>query len=178
MIVSNQDAGEITERQAAQDVTEAVLGAMLDEALALTDEIAAVGHARRAFAEPDSQECAVRLRLAARLSRIAAWASLRASSDAERLAIAAKALDGAVSRLDLGDAMEATSALDAELDDCADRVDRLLERARRLDALLSGDVEAVADSMEPSQISPCSAVILPFRRPSATAGEISAETFS
>lgn len=161
-----------SQREAApQDVTEAVLDAMLGEALALTDEIAAAGAVRRALSAPDSRECAKRLRLAARLSRIAAWASLRASHDPERLAIASAALQGASAPNKLLSGRDEARKDDDDLAPFIARVDRIVARAHRLDALLDGAGEMTADAVERSQPAEGSAVILPFRRPVEAAAE-------
>ena len=162
----------------ARDVTEAVLDAMLNEALDLTDEIAAVGALRRAVGAPDSFDCALRLRMAARLSRIAAWASLRISDDPERLAIADSALSSA-SAPTLQDEPALGAALEtSELAPFNGMVERLVERALRLDALLSGQGAASCGSLEPVQSEEGSASILPFRRPSREQEEERAEQAS
>lgn len=147
----------VPNRHDPQDVTEAVLEAMLCEALTLTDEIAAVGSLRRAMDRPDSEECASRLRLAARLSRIAAWASLRGSNDPERLSIASAALLGADGAVPPPKGPEDDPLLEFRL-----QVDRLVERARRLDALFLGESEAFVATAQAD-----SATILPFVRPAA-----------
>ncbi|MEM9726831.1 MAG: hypothetical protein AAF909_15430, partial [Pseudomonadota bacterium] len=158
--------------------------------------------------------CALRLRLAARLSRIAAWASLRGAPDPERLSIARAALasadgpsaaafgfgapaaarkgdvdaprEGCVEdgdgdlEVSLAEGLAATRRdhdMGAPLRRLSGQVDRLLERARRLDALLSGEVEAgalpgrAADACPPGP----SAVILPFRSREASTGAADAE---
>ncbi|MEL6980091.1 MAG: hypothetical protein AAGM38_15600 [Pseudomonadota bacterium] len=158
------------EPAAADDVTEPVLDAMLEEALALTEEIALLGLARRAMEAPNSLESALRLHLTARLSRIAAWASLRSAHDPERREIAHQALEGAVLRRDIPISLEEASRFEPESQELRLQVDRLALRALRLDALLDGRAlaELMRDEPDPSAISVTpglpapSAVILPF----------------
>lgn len=161
------------EPTAANDVTEPVLDAMLEEALALTEEIALLGLARRAVEAPDSLESALRLHLTARLSRIAAWASLRAANDPDRREIARQALEGAALRRDFPISMEQECAFEPESRELRLQVDRLALRALRLDALLDGRGSpepgvGFADGPEPTEVSVIpslpapSAVILPF----------------
>ena len=158
----------------ARDVTEAVLDAMLNEALNLTDEIAAAGAMRRAVGAPDSFECALRLRMAARLSRIAAWASLRISDDPERMAIAQSALNSAAAPAQSEEVGLAVEIGDSELAPFVGMVERIVDRALRLDALLSGQATQSPEAAEALHSEQGSASVLPFRR-RAPQGDVATE---
>lgn len=145
---------------AADDVTEPVLDAMLEEALALTEEIALMGLARRAVEAPGSLESALRLHLTARLSRIAAWASLRSADDPERRGIARQALEGAALRRDLPLAAN-DEAFEPESRELRLQVDRLALRALRLDALLDGHGAPETGSAEAALLEPTAISVVP-----------------
>lgn len=151
----------------ASDAIEPVLNAVLNEALVLTEEIVDADGARRAAGRPDRWESAARLRLAARLARIAAWASAAGAAEPERRAAASAALSGAAVSPLLDLAFEGAPRCAAGLAELAARVDRLASRALRLEALIGGcdEPEAPAPRARPAATEPSgrSAAILRFQ---------------
>lgn len=116
--------------QGETDATERVLSSMLMETLDLMSEVSDMGDRRAASAETSPHETAVYLRLSSRLARIGGWIMAQeVGSDRDK----------AVARVVLGQARR--SGLDGATDlgplaETVARVDRLAERAARLEQLL------------------------------------------
>ncbi len=163
-----------------------VLAGMMAETVALMDEVSALGEQRAATAAPNPHEIGATLRAANRLARIGAWILATEEADATdrrsdpRPARTAAtpttpspetAADDAPTPVDWAQTLSAarTGALDtpARIGPLAEiqiRIDRLTDRACRLDALLRGD-GLDAPGAPPATEDRPSAVILTFPGP-------------
>lgn len=155
---------------APTDITLRVLGDLMNETMMLMDETVALGDQRTASGEAGPHEIAIGLRLAARLARVGGWlmahspAETAADPDEARAARLTASLElhaAARGKLDGADQHGPVRMLSA-------RIDRLVARACRLDALFHpGNDDAAA----PRRQRPGSSVLaFPLSKPHETAG--------
>lgn len=117
-----------------EDTTQPVLASLQRDAEALMADLTRCGDARAASCEASPHELALLLRLGSRLARVGGWVLAHRQGDAREQAAAGDALLSADRREELDDAADI-----GPLASLADRIDRLVARALRLNALLSQD---------------------------------------